>query len=169
MMIILYCSDKPFPPHLWNHVGRESNVPPAGFEHIWRSAFISGVAMPKQSDAKGVSLACFPSPSVLRGVWIPACSGRIIARSYAMLSAGGVGWNRASWRDRNNIANWLFPHFLRHPMGSASLSHCAHMDWGCWYCGLKGRRRVIAVDVGSSLVHQRPYPSLGHIQELPPH
>ena len=47
--------------------------------------------MTKKSDATGVSLACFPSPSVMRVVSMSAWRGRSLARSYAISGAGGVG------------------------------------------------------------------------------
>ena len=51
-----------------------------------------------------------------------------------------------------------FQFFLHQQMRSASLSHYAHMAWGCWHCGLKFRTRGTSVDVGSSIFQQCPYP-----------
>ena len=112
IIVILYCSDETFTPHCWNHVGRESKVPPTGFPHIFRRAFSLGVAIPKHSDAAEVSSDCFPSLSVLREDRIPDWSGRSLARSYEMSGDGGVGWTWASWRDGNNLANWFLTHFF---------------------------------------------------------
>ena len=91
IIVILYCSDIYFNPNFWNHVGRESNVPPAGFTHICRRVFSLGAAMPKRSDAAGVSSACFYYRYVLRGASIPAWSGKSLDRSSAMPGAGDVG------------------------------------------------------------------------------
>ena len=40
------------------------------------------------------------------------------------------------------------PIFLCQLMGSASLSHYAHMSWGFWNCGLKVRKKGTAGDGG---------------------
>ena len=89
-MVILYCFGKTFYSYFCNHLGRESNVPPAGFPRIFIRSFSSGVAIPNLSDSAGVSSACFHSPSVLREAWIPDWSGRSLARSSEVSGAGGV-------------------------------------------------------------------------------
>ena len=110
IIAILYCYDKHFPLHFWNHVGRGFKVPNATFPHICRRPFSSGFAMPKRSDDRGVSSACFSSPSVLRGDKIPTWSGSIIVSISKILGAVGVGWTWDSWRDGNNLENWFLPH-----------------------------------------------------------
>ena len=91
IFVILYCSDKPFPPNCWNHVGSESKVLPDGFPQLFRRAFSSGVAIPKQSYSAGVSSYFTPYPTVLRGAMISAWSRRSLDRSSVMSGAGVVG------------------------------------------------------------------------------